>query len=68
MGQIFFSALAGGRASTAGGNTHPVFVASLQAALIYQVLGLLAVAACVYLLAKPSDVQAHPPARVASPE
>ncbi len=68
MGQIFFSALSGGMASAAGGNPHPVFVASLQSALVYQVLALSAVAACVYLLARPSDAHAHPPVRAAPPE
>jgi EmrB/QacA subfamily drug resistance transporter len=65
MGQIFFSALAGGMAEAAGGNPHPVFVASLQSALVYEVLVLAAVAACVYLLAMPAHGagQGQPPAR-----
>jgi MFS family permease len=59
MGQIFFSALAGGMAEAQGGNPHPVFVASLQSALVYEVLVLAAVAACVYLLAKPAHGAGH---------
>lgn len=51
MGQIFFSTLAGRLAGGAG--QHPAYVASLEGALLYEVLAFLVVAALVLFLKAP---------------